>query len=116
MPPDPHSGQAHMAMSHNLCLHFGADEHPFETDLDVNQGYRVLTHSHTVVSLARPSTCLHLRAPLAQVITARKPAEVEDGRSEVEERPRHIGIFAGSRLGGIRLWLKKPVPKWNPGK
>ena len=27
---------------HNLCLHFGSNEHPF----DVHQGYRVLTHSH----------------------------------------------------------------------
>ena len=30
----------------NLCLHFGADEHPGNTYFDVHQGYRVLTHSH----------------------------------------------------------------------
>ena len=33
-------------MGHNLARsHFGVDEHPFATYLDV-QGYRVLTHSH----------------------------------------------------------------------
>ena len=36
----------HMAMGHNLWLHFGLDEHPFATYFDVHQGYRVLTHSH----------------------------------------------------------------------
>ena len=30
----------------NLCLRFGADEHPCTTYFDVHQGYRVLTHSH----------------------------------------------------------------------
>ena len=38
--------KTHMAMGHNLCLHFGADEHPCTTYFDVHQGYRVLTHSH----------------------------------------------------------------------
>ena len=36
----------YMAMGykrHNLCLHFGADEHP-STYFDAHQGYRVLTH------------------------------------------------------------------------
>ena len=37
----------HLAMGHNLCLHFGAD-HPCTTYFDVHQGYRVLTHSHLV--------------------------------------------------------------------
>ena len=32
-------------MGHNLWLHFGVDEHPFTTCVDVHQGYRVLTHS-----------------------------------------------------------------------
>ena len=32
-----------LAMGHNLCLHFGVDEHPFATYFDVHQGYRVLT-------------------------------------------------------------------------
>ena len=36
----------HMAMGHNLCLYFGANEHPFTTYFDVHHGYRVLTHSH----------------------------------------------------------------------
>ena len=35
-----------VAMGHNLCLHFGADEHPCTTYSDVHQGYRVLTHGH----------------------------------------------------------------------
>ena len=35
-----------MAMGHNLCVHFGADEHPCTTYFDVHQGYRALTHSH----------------------------------------------------------------------
>ena len=34
-----------LAMDHNLCLHFGADEHLCTTYFDVHQGYRVLTHS-----------------------------------------------------------------------
>ena len=36
----------HFTMGHNLCLHFGADEHPCTSYFDVHQGYRVLTHSH----------------------------------------------------------------------
>ena len=36
----------HMAMGHNLWLHFGLDEHPFATYFDVHQWYSVLTHSH----------------------------------------------------------------------
>ena len=32
-------------MGHNLCLHFGVDEHPFATYVHVHQ-YTVLTHSH----------------------------------------------------------------------
>ena len=36
----------HVAMAHNLWLHFGVDEHPFASYFDVDQGYRVLTHSH----------------------------------------------------------------------
>ena len=42
----------HMAMGHNLWLHFGVDEHPFATYFDVHQGYRVLTHSH----ICKPGT------------------------------------------------------------
>ena len=34
-----------MAVGHNLCRHFGADEHPCATYFDVHQGYRVLTHN-----------------------------------------------------------------------
>ena len=33
-------------MGHNLCLHFGADEHPCVTYFDWSPGYRVLTYSH----------------------------------------------------------------------
>ena len=36
----------HLAMGHNLWLHFGVDEHPFAADFDVHQGHRVLTYSH----------------------------------------------------------------------
>ena len=36
----------HLAMGHNLCLHFGADEQPCTTYFDVHQGYRILTHNH----------------------------------------------------------------------
>ena len=36
----------YLVMGQNLWLHFGVDEHPFATYLDVHQGYRVLTHSH----------------------------------------------------------------------
>ena len=35
-----------MAMGHNLCLHFWADELPCTTYVSVHQGYRVLIHSH----------------------------------------------------------------------
>ena len=39
--------ELHMAMGHNLWRsHFGVDEHPFATNFDVQQGYKVLTHSH----------------------------------------------------------------------
>ena len=31
-----------IAVSHNLWLHFGVDEHPFATHFDVHQGYRVI--------------------------------------------------------------------------
>ena len=41
----------HMAMGHNLWLHFGVDEHPCTTYFDVHQGYRVLTQSHISDSL-----------------------------------------------------------------
>ena len=34
-------------MGHNLCLHFGADEHPCATYFDVHQGYRVLGQNET---------------------------------------------------------------------
>ena len=42
-----------MAMGHKLWLHvhIGVDEHPFATYFDVDQGYRVLTHSHLFVVL-----------------------------------------------------------------
>ena len=31
--------RSHMAMGHNLCLHFGADEHPCTAYFDVRQGF-----------------------------------------------------------------------------
>ena len=37
----------HVAMGHNLWLHFGVDEHPFAAYFDVHQGYRVLTPKPT---------------------------------------------------------------------
>ena len=39
----------YVAMRHNLWLHFGVDEHPLASYVDVYQGYRVLTHSHVGV-------------------------------------------------------------------
>ena len=40
----------YMAMGHSLLLHFGVDEHPFATYFDVQQRYRVLTHSHIAIT------------------------------------------------------------------
>ena len=54
--------QGHLAMGQNLCLHFGADEHPCATYFDVHQGYRVLTHSH-MLPHRLSGTQYHLRAP-----------------------------------------------------
>ena len=42
-------------MGYNLCLHFGADEHPCTTYFDVHQGYGVVTHSHFLL-LDTPET------------------------------------------------------------
>ena len=41
-------------MGQNLCLHFGADEHPCTTYFDVHQEYRVLTHSQVGRSYLLP--------------------------------------------------------------
>ena len=38
-----------VAMGHNPCLHFGADEHPCATYFDAHQWYRLLTHSQVSV-------------------------------------------------------------------
>ena len=46
---------AHMAMGHDLWLHFGPDEHPLATYFDVHQGYSVLTHSHIAGTNFPPS-------------------------------------------------------------
>ena len=46
----------HVAVGHNLCLHFGEDELPCTTYVDVHQGYTVLTHSHVVLTLTCEGT------------------------------------------------------------
>ena len=50
------SQSVHMAMIghglHDLWRsHFGVNEHPFATYVEVHQGYRVLTHSHMLKRL-----------------------------------------------------------------
>ena len=52
-----------VAMGHNPCLHFGADEHPC-TYFDVHPGYRVFDHSHVCVWL------LHLFQLLCELLRA----------------------------------------------
>ena len=37
--PHPRTWICHLAMGHNLWLHFGVDEHPLATHFDVHQGF-----------------------------------------------------------------------------
>ena len=52
-----------MVTGHSLWLHFGLDERPFATYFDVQQGYRVLTHSHMLKWQSGPGKPLKVGGP-----------------------------------------------------
>ena len=60
-------------MGHNLCLHFGAHEHPCTTYFDVHQGCRVLTHSH--VGEVRLAACPLVKSARSNIFLGLKMLE-----------------------------------------
>ena len=61
-----------MAMGQNLCLHFGADEHPCTTYFDVHQGYRVLTYSRMCFSFSPSCSSLELRIDISAMASVQQ--------------------------------------------
>ena len=67
-------------MGPNLCLHFGADEHPCTTYSDVHQGYRVISVTGMGFQFAEPE-----QGP-------KKRCHTEDGRIPLRTRLASINI------------------------
>ena len=65
------------------------------------------THAHA--PLRGPS-------PLPAALGSRTPRGREKREHARAHSPKIEGTCNGSKGGARWLWLKKPVPKWNPGK